>query len=82
MPGCCAWKGVRDIVSGLTVLALVAWGGSGAVGIVLLVKAVTPVYDMLLIFAAKGSARSAFGIHGVTALVMTLAAIPLITGAP
>ena len=72
-------KGVRDIASGLTVLALMAWGGSRVVGIVLLVEAIIPVGDMLLILAARGSARSAFGIHGVTALLMILGAIPLAT---
>jgi hypothetical protein len=35
---------------------------------------------MLVILAAKGSARSAFGIHATTALVMVLAAIPLMMG--
>ena len=75
-------KGVRDIVSGLTVLAFMAWGGPRAVGIILLVEALVPVGDMLLILAAKGSAKSAFGIHGFTALLMILAAIPLIMGAP
>ena len=32
------------------------------------------VGDMLVILAAKGSARSAFGMHGLTALLMILAA--------
>ncbi len=73
-------KGVRDIVSGLAVLALMAWGGPRSVGIILLVEAIIPVGDMLLILAANGSARSAFGIHGVTALLMILAAIPLTMG--
>lgn len=75
-------KGVRDIAAGLTVLALMAWGGPRAIGIILLVDAIIPVSDMLLILAAKGSARSAFGIHGFTALLMILAAIPLIMAAP
>ena len=71
-------KGVRDIVSGLSVLALMAWSGPRAVGIILLVEAIIPVGDMLLILAAKGSTRSAFGIHGCTSLLMILVAIPLI----
>ena len=71
-------KGVRDVVSGLIVLAFLAWGGSRAVGIVLLVEAIIPVGDMLLIIAAKGSTRSALGIHGVTAVLMALAAVPLV----
>ena len=36
--------------------------------------------DMLLILAAKGSARSAFGIHAPTAVLMVLTAIPLMIG--
>ncbi len=75
-------KGVRDIVSGLTVLAFVAWGAPRGVGIVLLVEAIIPLGDMLLILAAKGSTKSAFGIHGLTAVLMVLAGIPMMTGTP
>jgi len=75
-------KGVRDIVSGLAVLAFMAWGGPREVGIILLVEAFIPVGDMLLILAAKGSAKSAFGIHGLTAVLMVLAAILMMIGAP
>jgi hypothetical protein len=32
---------------------------------------------MLLILAAKGSTKSAFGIHGLTAVIMVLVAIPM-----
>ena len=74
-------KGVRDIVAGLVVLAFMAFGTPRDVGLILLVEAIIPVGDMLLILAAKGSARSAFGMHGLTALIMILAAIPLIIGA-
>ena len=73
-------KGVRDIVSGLAVLAFMARGAPGGVGIILLVEAIIPVGDMLLILAAKGSTRSAFGMHGVTAVVMVLTATPLMMG--
>ena len=74
-------KGVRDIVAGLAVLAMMVWGGPRMVGIILLVEALIPIGDMLVIVAAKGSARSAFGIHGLTALLMILAAVPLTMGA-
>jgi hypothetical protein len=74
-------KGVRDIVAGLLVLAFMLWGAQREIGIVLLVEAMIPVGDMLVILAAKGSTRSAFGIHGLTAAIMLLAAIPMITGA-
>ena len=75
-------KGVRDIAAGLGVLAFLAWGGSRGVGLILLVDAVIPVGDMLVVLGGKGSTRLAFGMHGLTAVVMILAAITLITGAP
>lgn len=74
-------KGGRDVASGLVVLALMAWGTPRTVGIGLLVEAIIPTSDMSLILAAKGSTKRAFGIHGLTAAMMILAAIPLIVGA-
>jgi hypothetical protein len=71
-------KGVRDMTSGLAVLAFMVWGSPREVGIILAVEAFIPVGDMLTILAAKGATRAALGMHGVTALVMILAAIPLI----
>jgi hypothetical protein len=35
---------------------------------------------MALILAAKGSTKSAFGIHGLTAALMVLAATPMMIG--
>lgn len=74
-------KGVRDCAAGLLILAFMAWGDPRGIGIILLVDAIIPVGDMLLILAAKGHARSAFGIHGTTAVLMVLTAIALLTGA-
>ena len=74
-------KGVRDIASGLAVLAMMVWGGPHMVGIILLVEALIPIGDMLVILAAKGSTGSALGMHGLTALLMILAAVPLTMGA-
>lgn len=73
-------KGLRDIVSGLAVLAFMMWGAPSGVGIILLVEAIIPIGDMLLILAAKGSTKSAFGMHGLTAVIMVLAAVSLIMG--
>ena len=75
-------KGVRDIAAGLAVLAFIVFGAPREVGILLLVEAIIPVGDMLLILAAKGSTKSAFGIHGLTAVIMVLAAMPLIIAVP
>jgi hypothetical protein len=75
-------KGVRDIASGLVVLAFMAWGGPRGLGSILFVDAIILIGDMLLFLAAKGSIKSALGIHGVTAVVMILTAIPLMMGAP
>lgn len=74
-------KGVRDIVAGLVVLAAMSWGESRLLGVALLIEAIIPLGDMALILAARGSARRAFGIHGLTAALMILAALPLATGA-
>jgi hypothetical protein len=75
-------KGVRDVASGLTILALLIWGTTRGVGIVLLALAVIPVGDMLLVLAAKGSARNGFVIHAITAVVIALTAVSLIVGVP
>jgi hypothetical protein len=74
-------KGVRDLVSGVMVFALMIWGGPRLVGLALLVFALIPLGDMSLILGARGSAARAFGIHGVTAALMILGAAPLLAGA-
>ena len=73
-------KGTRDIVPGLVLLALVVWGASRLIGIVMLIQAMIPAGDMTLILASKGSTKTAFGVHGLTAALMILAAFPLILG--
>lgn len=73
-------KGVRDTTSGLVLLGFMAWGTHEGVGLLLLLQALIPVGDMLLILAAKGSAKSAFAIHGVTAVVMVGTAMTLLAG--
>ena len=73
-------KGTRDIVSGFVVLALMAWGNPYLLGIVLLIEAIIPTGDMALILAAKGSTKIALSVHGLTAVLMAAAAIPLLIG--
>ena len=73
-------KGTRDIVSGLVVLALLAWGNPFLLGAILLIEALIPAGDMTLVLLAKGSTKAAFGAHGLTAALMAAAAIPLLLG--
>ena len=74
-------KGVRDIAAGLGVLAFMVWGGQKGVGLIVLVNAIIPVGDMLVVLAGKGSTRLALGMHGLTAMVMILVAVTLLWGA-
>lgn len=73
-------KGVRDIASGLVVLAMMMWSMPREVGIVLLVETFIALGDMSVILAAKGSTKTALGVHGVTAAVMVATAAALILG--
>lgn len=73
-------KGVRDIVSGLVMLAVVTSGAPRLLGMVLLVAALTPLGDMTLVLAARGSKARALGIHGATAALMIAGALPLLVG--
>ena len=52
------------------------WGGPKTVGIILIVEAMIPLGDMSMILTVNGSTKTAFGIHGLTALLMMLAGVP------
>ncbi|MFE7744509.1 DUF4267 domain-containing protein [Nocardia sp. NPDC057455] len=65
-------KGVRDTVFGLLILALLGLRQRYALGIVTLVVALVPVGDMLTVLSWNGSAAAAFGIHGLTAVLVAL----------
>jgi hypothetical protein len=76
-----AWlrpKGIRDIASGLVVLAMMLTADSRLVGIVLLVLAIVPFGDMSVILGSGGSKSKAFSIHGVTCAVMLVVGLLLI----
>jgi hypothetical protein len=75
-------KGIRDISLGLVVLAAMVWGGPKAIALVLLVEAIVPLGDMLNVLAARGSARTAFGVHGFTFVLMLLADVPMALAQP
>src|SRR3974390_109441 len=68
-----AWlrlKGIRDIASGLVVLAMMLAADNRSVGIVVLVLAIIPFGDMSNILASGGRRATAFSVHGVTCAVM------------
>lgn len=71
-------KGVRDTVSGILILALLALGQRFALGVVLLVVALIPIGDMATVLAYDGSTAAAFGVHGLTALLVGLTGLLLI----
>jgi hypothetical protein len=76
-----AWlrpKGIRDIASGLVVLAMMLTADSRLVGIVLLVLAIVPFGDMSIILGSGGSRSKAFSMHGVTCAVMLVVGLLLI----
>ena len=76
-----AWlrlKGIRDIASGLVVLAMMLAADSRSEGIVLLVLAIIPFGDMSNILASGGRRATAFSVHGVTCAVMLVVGLLLI----
>ena len=76
-----AWlrlKGIRDVVSGLVLLAMMLTADSHLVGVALLVEAIIPLGDMSIVLGSGGSKTRAFSIHGVTCAVMLVVGLLLI----
>jgi hypothetical protein len=76
-----AWlrpKGIRDVASGLVVLATMLTADRQLVGMALLVYAIIPLGDMSIVLGSGGSKSRAFSIHGVTCAVMLVAGLLLI----
>ena len=67
-------KGVRDIVSGLVVLALLLTGQPHVLAVLILVEAVIPIGDALVILRYRGAKALAYGMHGATAALMVVIA--------
>jgi hypothetical protein len=79
--GFTAWfsvKGVRDIVSGLFIFLLMVSGPPRLLGEFMLVASLIPIGDAAIVLRSGGSRTAAFGIHGVTALVIIAAGASLI----
>ncbi|MFI6445803.1 DUF4267 domain-containing protein [Kitasatospora sp. NPDC050543] len=72
-------KGIRDLVSGLVPLALLATGQRRALGWALLLEALTPLGDAVIVLSHGGSAATAYGVHGLTAAVVLTTAALLLT---
>ena len=75
-----AWlrlKGIRDVASGLVVLAMMLAADTRLVGTVLLVEAIIPFGDMSIILGSGGSKSRAYSIHGITCAVMLVTGLLL-----
>lgn len=76
-----AWlrlKGIRDVASGLVVLAMMLTASNRSVGVVLLALAIIPFGDMSIILRSGGSKSTALSVHGVTCAVMLVVGLLLI----
>jgi hypothetical protein len=73
-------KGVRDVVSGLVMLAVLAKGSRRTLGWAMLAESLTPIGDMLIVLNSGGKPAIAFGVHGATAAAVILAGALLVSG--
>ncbi|MEU6862275.1 DUF4267 domain-containing protein [Streptomyces sp. NPDC046876] len=73
-----AVKGVRDIATGLVILALLLTGQRRALGWAMAAIVCVPAGDMAIVLASGGPAGAAYGIHGATAAAVALTAALLL----
>jgi Domain of unknown function (DUF4267) len=71
-------KGVRDIVSGLVVFLLIATAGHRVLGGWMLLMALIPIGDAVVVLRSGGSRATAYGVHVATAAVMAVIGILLL----
>ena len=82
--GFTAWlsvKGTRDIAAGLFVILLMANGSPRLLGEFLLMASLIAFGDMASVLRSGGSRALAFGMHGLTGLVIIATGACLIVGA-
>ncbi|BBH68395.1 membrane protein [Actinoplanes sp. OR16] len=72
-------KGVRDLTYGLVGLALLAFAGAQAEAWFMLVVAIAPLGDTLIVLRHHGSRATAFGVHFATAVIVLISAALLFT---
>jgi len=65
-------KGVRDIASGLFVIILMIAGTTHLVGWAILAATIIPLADATIVLRNGGSKSIAWGVHGLTAVVMLI----------
>jgi hypothetical protein len=65
-------KGVRDIASGLIIFSLMAAGATHPLGWMMLAATIIPLGDATIVLANGGSRSVAYGVHGLTAVVMLI----------
>ncbi|OBG20669.1 DUF4267 domain-containing protein [Mycobacterium sp. 852002-51057_SCH5723018] len=65
-------KGVRDIATGVVVIILMVAGATHLVGWVMLAATIIPLADTAIVLRNGGSKSIAWGVHGVTAVVMLI----------
>ncbi|MDH6194111.1 hypothetical protein M2272_000732 [Mycobacterium frederiksbergense] len=65
-------KGVRDIASGVFVIILMVAGATHLVGWVMLAATIIPLADATIVLRNGGPKSIAWGVHGVTAVVMLI----------
>jgi hypothetical protein len=82
--GFAAWlsvKGTRDIASGLFVVLLMVNGSPRLLGEFMLVASLIAFGDMVTVLRSRGSRALAFGMHGLTGLIIVATGACLIVGA-
>ncbi|WP_248959692.1 DUF4267 domain-containing protein [Sphaerisporangium perillae] len=67
-------KGVRDLSYGILGLALLAFAGARAEAWFMLIVALAPLGDTLIVLRHGGTKAAAFGIHFATAVVVLISA--------
>jgi len=72
-------KGVRDLSYGILGLALLAFAGAHAAAWFMLVVALNPLGDTVIVLRNGGTRAAAFGIHFATAVVVLISAALLFT---
>ncbi|MEI7298405.1 DUF4267 domain-containing protein [Paraburkholderia tropica] len=83
-PGFNAWlsvKGTRDMASGLFIMLLMVNGMPHVLGEFMLAASLIAFGDMVTVLRSGGSRALAFGMHGLTGLVIVATGACLIIGA-